>query len=215
MSVLQSPPSKGSWKQLCKARVVSWWEDRLRSDVDNLPSLRYFKPSFMSLTTIHPLWRLAESPFEVLKASTVAYMLSGQYSSDYHARHWSKTNPSGYCQLCLMGGHPQTPGTLEHMLLKCPSLDEIRQRMELLWSEYIKDKPILKPIIDEYTLNATLQGQQLQMQFLLDTSSCAIVISCVQSHGMGILSDLLYLTRTWCHSHHSRRQKMLKLYNII
>ena len=35
------------------------------------------------------------------------------------------------------------------------------------------------PIINEYTLNSTLQGQQLHMQFLLHTSSCATVISCV------------------------------------
>ena len=28
--VLQSPPSKESWKRMCKSTIISWWEQRLR-----------------------------------------------------------------------------------------------------------------------------------------------------------------------------------------
>ena len=64
--ILQSPPSKDSWKSQCRSQIISWWEQSLLDDVLKLPSLLYFKPNFMSLSLPHSLWRLAESPFEVL-----------------------------------------------------------------------------------------------------------------------------------------------------
>ena len=66
--VLQSPISKQSWKSLTRSKVINLWETKLRSQVDFLPSLNYFKPAFMSLTSPHPMWACARSPFEVRKA---------------------------------------------------------------------------------------------------------------------------------------------------
>ena len=100
--VLQSPSTKDTWKKICKAKVISWWEHRLRGEASLLSSLTYFKPCYMSLSKTHPLWTMAESPFEVKKACTVASMLSGRYITDHRARHWSSANPSGLCQLCLI-----------------------------------------------------------------------------------------------------------------
>jgi hypothetical protein len=216
--VLQSQPSKESWKRQCKARVTSQWEEKLRGEASLLPSLVYFRPSHMSLTTPHPLWTLAESGFEVSKASTVATMLSGRYVTDYHARHWSKTNPEGLCQLCLAfpaSGHATSLGTLEHLLLKCPALAATRAKCTSHWSAYMVDKPFLLPIITHHTLTPSLLGDKLQMELLLDPSTCPKVISAAQAMGAGIMSHLLYMTRTWCHAHHLRRKRLLKLYNII
>ena len=213
--VLQSPPSKYSWKKECKAKVMLFWEDKLRLDAKSLPSLSYFKPEYMSLSTVHPLWSLAESAYEVRKAATVACMLSGRYVTDYRSRHWEKSNPSGYCQLCMMTGFPQTPGTLTHLLIGCPALSDVRLKMISLWRDYILDKPTLFPLVNHHTVYSDQSGEELHMLFLLDPSSCPTVILSVQNHGQGILSDLMYLTRTWCHSHHSKRRNLLKLYNVI
>ena len=124
--ILQSPPSKDYWKKLCKARVMSWWEIKLRGQASLLPSLSYFQPDFMSLATTHPIWSMAESPYEVTKATTVASMLSGRYVTDHRARHWSNKNPNGICQLCQILDFPSSLGTLEHQLLSCPALSEVR-----------------------------------------------------------------------------------------
>ena len=215
LMILQSPPSKESWKRLCKARVISWWEERLRGETILLPSLEYFYPTHMSLTTPHPIWSLAESPFEISKATTVAAMISGRYVTDYRARHWSKTNPSGECQLCLVHGHAFTPGTLDHQLLMCPALAEVRRNSVSLWSAYMVDKPSLLPIISHHTLTPGVEGERLHMQLLLDPSTCPMVISSVQELGVGILTHLLYLSRTWCHAHHLKRRRLLKLFNIL
>jgi hypothetical protein len=212
---LQSPPTKQSWKSLCKAKVISWWETRLRGEASLLTSLTYFNPSFMSLNTPHSVWSMAETPFEVSKACTVASMLSGRYVTDHRARHWTQSNPEGLCLLCLIKGFPETPGTLEHLLLRCPALASARTQSTTHWSAYMVDKPALLPIVSHHTLTPGKEGETLHMQLLLDPTSCPIVITATQALGKGILSHLLYLGRTWCHTHHLKRRKLLKLYNFI
>ena len=212
---LQCPPSKELWKKLCKAKVVSWWEQRFRGEANLLSSLAFFKPSYMSLTSPHPLWTMSETPYEVKKACTVASMLSGRYITDHRARHWSRTNPQGHCQLCLATHHPATPGSLEHLLLNCPVLAETRSTLTSHWSDYLSDKPALYAIVQHHINTPGLEGAQLHLQLLLDPSTCPTVISAAQEMGKGILSHLLYLTRTWCHSLHHKRMKLLRLYNII
>ena len=215
LAVLQSPADKEYWKRFCKSKVVSWWEEKLRQDVPMLPSLVYFKPAFMSLTTVHPLWSLAESPFEVQKAASVASMLSGRYVTDYRSRHWSKKNPNGLCQLCLMNDQPEILGTLEHLLLDCPVLSNVRGNMKSLWSNYVQEKPILLSFIESHMKSSSHEEKQIFIHFLLDPSSCPEIVRGVQVHGIGLLTDVLYLTRTWCHSIHAKRIKLLKLYNVL
>ena len=218
--LLQTPSSKVEWKKLCKAKVVSYWEEKLRADILKLPSLKYFSPQFMSLQEPHPLWTCAESGYEVKKAVVVANMISGRYCSDYHVRHWSRTNPEGLCQLCLASAHSSdlplndaavTPlGTLEHLLLECEYLESTRDECSKIWVKYVSENPSISDIIP--IMNGSVRPT---LQFLLDPTTCPNVISTVQSHGRGILCHLLYLCRLWCYSLHLRRQKSLKLLNII
>ena len=116
--VLQSPTSKNVWKKLCKSRVTDWWEKKLRAEAELLQnaSLLHFKPAFMSLSSPHPLWTSAGSPYEVGKAVVASQMLSGRYRTDRLTRHWNKSNPDGLCRLpgCL-----DQEGSLEHILLHC------------------------------------------------------------------------------------------------
>ena len=169
----------------------------------------------MSLTTTHPIWAMAETPFEISKATTVANMLSGRYVTHHRARYWSTSNPEGHCQLCILSSHPLTPGTLEHLLLKCPVLAETRLNSIHHWSAYLTDKHTLLPILAHHTLSPGKEGDQLHVQFLLDPSTCPAVVLALQELGSGVLSHLLYLTRTWCHAQHLKRRRLLKLYNII
>ena len=149
------------------------------------------------------------------KKDIVVCMLSGRFVTDYRSRHWSKTNSEGLCQLCLMGKYPSTLGTLEHFLLECPALLDVRKTCSSHWSNYLQAKPVLLPIVSHLSDLDNLNDIKPQIQFLLDPSSCPEVIKSVQEYDVGIMSDLLYMTRTWCHSHHLKRQKILRLYNII
>ena len=210
LQILSDPLSKPAWKKLCKAKVLSWWEEKLRNDVRNLSSLTYFKPEFMSLDRIHPLWSTAETPYEVKKAAVVADMLSGRYVTDYRARHWSKKNPDGFCQLCLIQKYPATVGTLEHILRQCPALTDSRSASLSLWTEYISDKPEIASLVNSY-LDETIPT----LEFLLDPSTCPEAIRMAQSLGPGLFIHAFYLIRTWCYSQHLKLRKLQKLYNLI
>ena len=225
--VLQDPPSKETWKGRCKSAVISFWEQKLRSQAALLPSLAYFRPEFMSLTKAHPIWNMTENDYEVKKATTVCEMLSGRYNTDYHVRYWSRLNPSGLCQLCLAANHARESldqtnsefnvplGTLEHLLLVCPQLQETRDTCKQLWISHTEDKPQIRDIFLPTATPFNLSLWSPKMELLLDPTSCPNVIDASQKYGIGILSSILYLSRTWCYSHHVRRRKHLKLLNII
>ena len=80
--ILENPPNKDVMKKYVKAKIVSYWELKLRGEASLLPSLRYFQPERMSLTKPHPIWLTAGSnPHEISKAVQQARLLSGRYRS--------------------------------------------------------------------------------------------------------------------------------------
>ena len=158
--------------------------------------------SFMSLSTPHPIWTSARSPYEVGKAVVAARMLSGRYRTDYLARHWNKTNPDG---LCRLPGCSNEVGNMEHILLHCQALQESRSRIVSLISSFLVSRPELFPVIYNYTIEET----DLLLQFLLDPSCLSLVISTNRVYP-DTLKHCLYLARTWCFSIHIYRSKLMK-----
>ena len=69
LHLLDNPHSREKFKRLAKSKVTNYWEIKLRAESMYLPSLKYFQPQFLSLTTTHRLWTSAGSkPYEVAKA---------------------------------------------------------------------------------------------------------------------------------------------------
>ena len=204
--ILQSPPSKLSWKSTTRSKVVDVWEIKLRAQVEFLPSLKYFQPAFMSLSSPHPMWASARSPFEVRKAVVVARMLSGRYRTDRLARHWSASNPSGVCQLPGCSG--QTLGTLEHILIYCPALQTARSGAIKNWSKFILQRKYLIPLVSSLT-----PAEGSFMQLLMDPSCLPLVIAANRVNS-DVLSCCFYLARTWIYSIHLKRTQLMKIWNL-
>ena len=122
--------------------VLDWWQIKFRGEAEHLDSLEYFKPAYMSLSTPHPIWTTAGSPFEVRKATISAKMLSGRYRTDRLMRHWSKSNPHGLCRLPGCSGEQ---GTLHHILLSCPALAEARGKCIAHWSAFLRSSSMVVP----------------------------------------------------------------------
>ena len=57
--VLQTPPVLFYWKNLTNLKVLDWWKVHLSGEAELLASLEFFKPSFMSLSSPHPVWTTA------------------------------------------------------------------------------------------------------------------------------------------------------------
>ena len=204
--VLQSPPTHCYWKRLTKLKILDWWQTKFRGEAEHLDSLEYFKPAFMSLSSPHPIWTTAGSPFEVTKATVSAKMLSGRYRTDRLMRHWSKSNPDGLCRLPGCSGEL---GTLQHILLSCPALSEARSKCISHWSAFLVPRPWLFPAVTQYTL----VDEHQHLQFLLDPSTLPLVITGSKDNSE-IMPGCFYLARTWNFTIHLTRQKLMKLWNI-
>ena len=101
--LLDSPPTKETFKALVKSKVVDYWEQKLRSEAAFLPSLIYFHPEYMSLTSPHRLLTTAGSnSYEVAKARIELLLLSSQYPLAKYTRHWSVDNPNGICSFSFL-----------------------------------------------------------------------------------------------------------------
>ena len=121
--LLESSPSKESSKKTIKARVVDFWQTKLRQTAD-LPSLSYFKPEYMSLSKAHQLWTTCkDNSFEVGKAVIQAQLLSGRYRSDKLLKHFYK-DCDGSCSIC----QDRCEGSVEHLLVSYSALSESRQQ---------------------------------------------------------------------------------------
>ena len=97
--ILQSPPTSLQWKKMTRLKVLDFWQTKYRGQADLLSSLQYFRPCVMSLSSPHPIWTSANSPFEVHKTVVTARMLSGRYRVEMLCRHWSRSNREGLCRL--------------------------------------------------------------------------------------------------------------------
>ena len=86
--LLSSPLTKHGFKLLVKKKVISYWETILRAEAQPKPSLEFFKPSFMSLTSSHPMFTTAgSSPAKVAMALVQSVMLSGRYRTEGLCSH--------------------------------------------------------------------------------------------------------------------------------
>ena len=169
-------------------------------------SLLYFKPQYMSLQKPHPLFSTAaQNPFEINKSLVVAKMLSGRYRSDWHCRHWSTVNRSGDCLLCP---GKNFPGTLEHMLVLCPALEQKRSLLKDYLYQETSDKFDLKQLFDDILQASTHEV----VQFLLDPSVVPRVIAGCQTK-VYFLPEIFRLTRTYCYGLHRRRLQLIGRFN--
>ena len=207
LELLTSPPAKSSFKTLVKKSVISFWEIQLRQEASLLPSLMYFKPAFMSLTSPHPLWLTAgSSPSKVTMATVQSLMVSGRYRTESLCSNWSK-NKTGVCLLS-----PECSNTKEdipHILKSCQALAKTRGKLISFTHEY-SDK--LPADIKQLSLQLCNQDSPTFVQFLLDCSVLPSVITATQLHGNVVLDYLFSISRTWVYCLHRERLKILGLW---
>ena len=112
------------------------------------------------------------------------------------------TDRNGYC---LSGTCHQVEGDLVHLLIVCPALEHVRNRLHSLW--------LLKTVnflpLHHLILRVLGSEPTVQAKFILDSTASPEVISLVQDFGQEVLNMVMYLTRTWAFSIH--RHKMIIL----
>ena len=128
LTLLKSNLPKEYFKRLVEGHVIDYWEIFFREKAARLPSLEFFKPEFLSLTTPHPILSSAgSSPYFVTMANVQTVMLSGRYRTEALASHWSESG-SKFCQT------PQCKDLnlvedLTHILAVCGALNHTRSKL--------------------------------------------------------------------------------------
>ena len=197
--------SKVSFKSLVKRRVISFWEEKLRAEAAALSSLKHFKPHYMSLTAIHPIWATAgPNPYQVAMSTVQAIMLSGRYRTEELCSKWSSSNP-GTCKAPSCSTL-QIPEDIQHILLVCASLEPSRVRLRKFTNKILEQQPqVIQDLYEKFSLST----REVMVQFLVDCTVLPDVIHATQVHGTAILCPLFRITRTWCYSLHRERLKIL------
>ena len=199
--LLSQPQSKESFKRLIKSQVTDFWQSKLRAHAASLPSLRYFKPQFMSLSSPHQMWSTATDSYSVNKTVTVARMLSGRYRCGSLLRHFSKS-VSGTCELC-----EHDVETIEHILLpECPQLLENKEHVLNYSRKKLKNYP---ECLRLFNFAISSKNPTLTTQFLLDPTVLPEVIHSNQKDNT-VIPQLLLVTSTWCYSMHRARLKFVE-----
>ena len=183
-----------------KSHVTDYWHSLLAAECVPLDSLRYFDPYKSSLLSPQPMWTAsASNAFESNKTTILARMVSGRYRTEMMCRFWS-VNRKGYCmaETCY-----QIQGDLEHLLVHCPALEELRDRLRRLFHQKTANIPPLHNLL----LSILSSSAKEQVKFLLDSTANDELMKLVHQFGKPILDLVLYLTRTWAYYIH--RQKMI------
>ena len=190
LQLLNNPPPKEAFKREVKTKITNYWETLLRVEASPLGSLKYFKPELYSLTKAHYMWTSAASnPFECSKATILAKMASGRYRTEMLCRHWS-SNKDGYCRApsCSL-----EPGTLKHLLVTCPALDAVRERLYTMWLE----RTVMFPALHSVIRDVLCSDENCKTQFILEPLVFPQLSKCFQFYGKSFIDQLSYITRTF------------------
>ena len=167
-----------------------YWENLYKVEAAGLPSLHYLVTDSFSVGSPHPVWTTsASSSFECRKASIHARMMSGRFRTEYMCRHWSK-NKMGFC---LAETCEQKIGDLEHLLLHCPALSALRER---LW-DMLFEHSVQYPALYHFLLQLENFPPNLKMQFLIDPTAFHEVVEFFQIIGQQAINHVFYLIRTY------------------
>ena len=91
---------------------------------------------------------LISTPYEIKLARMQAMMLSGRYRTQQLMIHWSSNNE----MYCLLPSCSEQTDNLSHILQNCSSLQEVRDRMCLMWTDHLADKPHVDHIVNMCTI---------------------------------------------------------------
>ena len=186
-----------------KDAVRNHWENKLKEEACDLNSLRYFNPFTSSLQYPHHTWKLSgNNPFETHKSIVLAKMLSGRYRTEYLMRHWSNKNKDGFCQFTSCCS---VAGTLEHILVVCPALENVRRKMKEFVLEKLREK-----LIPMYLFVSEIfkGNEEAQTCFLLSPLSFPFISSQVHLYGDTLLQLICYCSRTYVYYIHKERMRL-------
>ena len=201
---LDYPLQKTIFKQQVKTSITIYWQNVLVQECKGLRSLKYFRPELYSLQKPHYMWTTsAGKPYETSKATILAKMISGRFRSEMFCRHFSKDNKLGNCSA---PGCFNVPGTLEHILVTCPYLEQVRERMVTMCLE----NTVMFPSLHQLIRDVLTSNEEVKAQFFLEPLAFPLVRHEANVIGPQFIMTVGYITRTFVFNMNREYQKRFK-----
>ena len=103
---------------------------------------------------------------------------------------------------CLSTTCHEVAGDLEHLLIVCPALHNIRQRIFKLWLDRTASIPVLHNLVRLVLASSPT----VQVKFILDPCTFPDILMLLEIYGQPLLEHVCYLTRTFAYYIHREKQ---------
>ncbi|MCG8047714.1 MAG: reverse transcriptase domain-containing protein, partial [Candidatus Thiodiazotropha endolucinida] len=120
--IMESTPTKFSWKRQVKKQVDAYWVDALVSKAALYPSLEYRKTDSYVPGKKHPVIQEAHGVKDISRIHTKVRVLTGVYVLQVNRAAFNQNGVNPTCLLCK-----EDDETTEHFILQCPALNHVRQ----------------------------------------------------------------------------------------
>ena len=120
-------------------------------------------------------------------------------------RHWN-SNRSGFCRSPSCS---EIPGTLEHLLVTCPALSTVRERLYQMWLE----KSVMFPVLHATILSVLSSDAPTIVQFILEPLAFPIIFQQFLKFGDQFIQQLSQSTRTFAFYMDKHYKKLTKEFN--
>ena len=177
--------SRKGWKMECKKKVLHFWNVQLRADAMSKSTLQCL--AFTEEFSTHQIWdSVNPNVKDVKRASIKVRLATGTYILQTTKARFNQNSVDPTCILCGSGDE-----TMEHFILQCSALDEVRQPILL---------QIAAMLDSELNLDFRNRCDMDKVQMILD---CNKIFPGVNKCDYSKQIELL--TRKLCYSLHCRR----------
>ena len=117
LQILLYPWRPDRWRQHCKEKIISFWENYLKENLSTSQQAALVDVDNLSLSKPLQLWEEAGlDSQDVLKTTIASWMLLGVYQTKQKLKDMNMAK-SAECPGC----HQNQIETLDHLLFKCPT----------------------------------------------------------------------------------------------
>ena len=196
-ALIESPVEKLSWKHQCNKAVNNYWSTRILSHLRLYSSLKYLSPTY-SVGKCHPAVRPYNlSIRDIYHIPVKNKILTGTYILQTNRAKFNQKEINPTCQLCYTAEE-----TLDHFLLKCKVLDNVRNSIVKDIQNVLSDFLVVYPAASEFSL----------LQMIVDSS---VVLAGCCDKVPGKLHELVdnehYHSRRLTYILHTKRYSILEL----
>ncbi|CAG2230135.1 unnamed protein product [Mytilus edulis] len=181
------------WKKLVNSLVNYYWITKLKSEASEKSSLNLLNYTDAEFGSIHSIWNTCGSePYSTLRACIKSKLACNTYTLQCDKSKFSKRQISAICPLCGIEDENRL-----HFILRCSSLDNVRNSFIQSLKTFIKDVVTTK-LYDEL--------------FSSEINTLQLIIDCSVFHFLsrGDVFKVECITRGLCFKLHQVRSNLLR-----